>query len=118
VAVLAGVAVLVGAIAAARATRTYDAVVLKVLGATRRQVLVMQLLEYALLALVAAVVALLLGVAGGWYVVTQLFGFEWLPDWGAVAATLLVGVAATVVIGLAGSLPVLRARPAAALREL
>ena len=118
VAVLAGVAVLVGAIVAARATRTYDAVVLKVLGATRRQVLVMQLLEYTLLALVAATVALLLGVAGGWYVVTQLFGFEWLPDWRAVAATLLVGVVGTVVIGVAGSLPVLRARPAAALREL
>jgi putative ABC transport system permease protein len=118
VAILVGIAVLVGAIAAARAARTYDAVVLKVLGATRAQVLAIQAMEYALLAGAAGAVALALGTAGGWYVVTRLFGFVWLPDWGVVLATLLVGMAVTVVVGLAGSIPVLRARPAAALRAL
>jgi putative ABC transport system permease protein len=118
VAVLAGIAVLIGAIAAARAARSYDAVILKVLGATRAQVLAVQALEYTLLALVCAAVALILGSAGAWYVVTQMFDFEWLPDWCAVFLTLAIGVIVTVVVGLAGSLPVLRARPAAALREL
>ncbi|GGB32061.1 glycosyl transferase family 1 [Sphingomonas metalli] len=118
IAVLAGVAVLIGAIAAARAARTYDAVILKVLGATRRQVLAMQTMEYLMLSAVAGLVALVLGAGGGWYVVTRLFGFEWLPDWSTVAATLLVGAAVTVAIGLAGSIAVLRARPAQALREL
>jgi putative ABC transport system permease protein len=118
VAVLAGIAVLIGAIAAARAARTYDAVILKVLGATRAQVMAMQVMEYALLSAVASIVALALGTAGGWYVVTQMFGFEWLPDWQVGFATLLIGALLTILIGLAGSLPVLRARPAAALREL
>jgi putative ABC transport system permease protein len=118
VAVLAGIAVLIGAIAAARAARTYDAVILKVLGATRRQVLAVQALEYLLLASVCALVALALGTAGGWYVVTQMFGFEWLPDWSVVFATLFLGALATVGVGLAGSLAVLRARPAEALRTL
>lgn len=118
VAVLAGIAVLIGAIAAARASRSYDAVMLKVLGATRAQVLAVQALEYALLAFVTALVALAIGSAGGWYVVTQLFGFEWLPDWGAVLLTVLLGSVVTVIVGLAGSLPVLRTRPAAGLRTL
>lgn len=118
IAILAGIAVLIGAIAAARAARTYDAVILKTLGATRAQVLGMQALEYALLALIVGGVALALGLGGAWYVVTQLFKFVWLPDWGTIALTLLAGTGLTIAIGLAGSLPVLRARPAAALREL
>ncbi|MEO5598098.1 MAG: FtsX-like permease family protein, partial [Novosphingobium sp.] len=43
VAVLAGIAVLLGAIAAARASRSYDTVILRVLGASRRQLLLMQI---------------------------------------------------------------------------
>jgi putative ABC transport system permease protein len=118
VAVLAGIAVLVGAIAAARMARTYDSVILKLLGATRVQVLAMQVMEYAMLSTIAGIVALVLGSAGGWYVVVQMFGFEWLPDWRIVLATLLIGALTTIAIGLAGSVSVLRARPVAALREL
>ncbi|HEY6815469.1 MAG TPA: FtsX-like permease family protein, partial [Croceibacterium sp.] len=81
VAVLAGVAVLLGAIAAARAARIYDTVVLRVLGASRGQLLALQLAEFGLLAAVLAVVALLLGGVTAWLVVVQLFEFEWLPDW-------------------------------------
>jgi len=116
--VLAGIAVLLGAIAAARAARTYDAVMLKVLGATRAQVLAMQAIEYALLAAIVGTVALILGAGGGWFVVTHIFEFEWLPDWGVILATLTTGAAVTVGIGVAGALPVLRARPSAALRAL
>jgi len=118
VAVLAGIAVLIGAIAAARAARTYDATILKVLGATRLQVLTLQAIEFAMLSASMGLVALVLGTAGGWYVITQIFDFEWLPDWSVVAATLLLGALVTITVGLLGNLPVLRARPAAALREL
>ncbi|WP_339348463.1 FtsX-like permease family protein [uncultured Sphingomonas sp.] len=118
VAVLSGIAVLLGAIAAARAARSYDAVLLKVLGATRRQVLAAQAIEYALLVGAVGVVATILGVGGGWFVVTQIFAFDWLPDWGVVTATLALGAGVTMAIGVAGSLPVLRARPAAALRRM
>ena len=61
VAILAGIAVLIGAIAASRAARSYDSVILKTLGATRWQVLGAQALEYALLAAVLALVSLGLG---------------------------------------------------------
>lgn len=118
VAVLAGVAVLLGAIAAARASRLYDNVILRVLGASRRQLLLLQLAEYGLLAALLALVALVLGSALAWGVVVQLFEFDWLPDWPRVLAVLGAGLALVIGFALAGSLPLLRAKPAQALREL
>lgn len=118
VAILAGIAVLIGAIMAAREMRTYDAVMLKVLGATRAQILGAQAIEYVLLSVIVAGVALALGLGGAWFVIVQIFQFIWLPDLAAVFLTLGAGVAITLVIGLIGSLPILAARPAQALRAL
>ena len=118
VTVLAGLAVLMGAIAAARAARTYDTVMLRVLGASRRQILLLQLAEYGLLAGVLALVALGLGGGLAWVVITQLFEFDWLPNWGEVLGVLGLGVAIVLAFALAGSLPLLRAKPSQALREL
>ncbi|WP_423142327.1 ABC transporter permease [Parablastomonas sp. CN1-191] len=118
IAVLAGIAVLLGAIAAARASRLYDNVILRVLGAGRWQLLGLQLGEYGLLALVLAVVALGIGSGLGWVVVTQVFDFAWRPDWARVLGVLGAGVALVIGFALAASLPLLRARPAEALREL
>ena len=118
VAVLAGIAVLLGAIAAARAARTYDNVILRVLGASRGQLLALQLAEYGLLSALLAGVALALGSGIAWLVVVQLFGFDWLPDWPQVLAVLGLGLGLVNLFALAASLPLLRARPAQALREL
>ena len=118
VAVMAGLAVLLGAIAAARASRTYDTVILRVLGADRRQILVMQFAEYAFLAGALAIVALGLGSLTAWLVVTQLLEFDWLPDWGTVLAVLGAGLVVVLAFAIGGSLPLLRARPAHALRAL
>jgi putative ABC transport system permease protein len=93
-------------------------VVLRVLGASRRQLLLLQLAEYGLLALLLAGVALVLGSVIGWLVIVQLFDFAWLPKWPQVLAVLGAGLVMTVAFALAGSLPLLRAKPAQALREL
>ncbi|MEO9131617.1 MAG: FtsX-like permease family protein, partial [Sphingomonas sp.] len=118
VAVLAGIAVLVGAIAAAREARTYDSVILRTLGATRMQVLASQAIEYALLSAALAALALALGLGGAWFVITQVFDFAWLPDYAVVAGTLAAGVGIVMGLGLAGAWPILGVRPARALREL
>lgn len=118
VAILAGIAVLVGAIAASRQARSYDSVILKTLGATRRQILAAQAAEYGLLAALLAGVSLALGLGAAWYVIVQVFEFDWAPDWPRVLATLLGGALLTLGIGLAGSLPLMSVRPAQALRRL
>jgi putative ABC transport system permease protein len=118
VAVLAGLAVLLGTIAAARASRTYDNVILRVLGASRSQLLLLQLAEYGLLTGLLAGVSLVLGSAIGWVVIVQMFEFDWLPNWTTVISVLVSGLTIVLAFALAGSLPLLRAKPAEALREL
>jgi putative ABC transport system permease protein len=118
VTVLAGIAVLVGALAASRRARTYDSVMMKLLGATRRRILGGQALEFGALALIVCAVALALGSAAGWYVVVRVFELNWAPDWLVVGATLAVGALVTLALGLLGALPALAARPAQALRSL
>jgi putative ABC transport system permease protein len=116
--ILAGIAVLIGAITASRQARSYDSVVLKMLGATRGQSLATQALEYGLLAAVLAFVSLALGTAAAWFVIVQIFEFAWAPDWTLVIMTLAGGVFLTLGIGLAGSLPLMSVRSATALRQL
>ncbi|QNA82625.1 FtsX-like permease family protein [Sphingomonas sp. So64.6b] len=118
VTVAAGIAVLVGAVAASGRSRRYDAVILKLLGGSRRQVLGAQAFEYAMLSLVLIIVALVMGSAAGWFVVVRLFDLAWAPRYDVVALTLAASVIVTLGTGLAGSVPALRARPAEALREL
>ena len=116
--IFAGIAVLIGAIAASRQSRAYDSVMLKILGATRRQILTVQVMEYALLSAVLAIIALALGMASAWFVIVQIFEFGWAPDWATVLAILLGGAGLTLGIGLVGSLPLMAERPAKALRAI
>jgi putative ABC transport system permease protein len=118
VAILAGIAVLVGALAASRRARVYDSVMLKLLGATRARILAAQALEFAGLAIIVSLIAFGLGAASGWYVVVNVLELEWAPDWSIVALTLAAGALVTLILGLLGALPALAARPARALRTL
>lgn len=118
IAILAGIAVLVGAIAAARQSRIYDSVIMKLLGATRRQILGAQALEYAILAVILGLIALALGLGAGWYVIVQIFDFTFAPDPATLAWTLIGGAGLTFTLGMLGSLPILAARPSEALRSL
>ena len=118
VTVVAGLAVLVGAVAAATRARRYDAVILKLLGGRARQVLAVQAIEYGVLALLLAAVALAVGLGAGWFVVTRVLALPWAPDWRVIALTLAASCGVTLGFGLLGTLPVLRTRAADALRSL
>ena len=103
VTLLAGVLVLGGAMAAGHSHRVYDAVVLKVLGATRRNVLTAYLAEYTLLGVVTAAIAAVAGTVAAWAVLTQVMNADWIFLPGTVALTVLLSVAVTVGLGLAGT---------------
>jgi putative ABC transport system permease protein len=117
IAILIGVAVLAGAVAATRASRARESVLLKLVGATRRQVLAAQLIEFLGMSGAVALAAFLLGSAAAWAAVTQLFELPFRPGWAGLAALPLAGVAVAVATALAAALPALRARPAEALRS-
>jgi putative ABC transport system permease protein len=116
VAALAGLLVLAGAIAAGARARAREAATLKVLGASRGQILTAYVVEYGLVGLIAAAAGVGLGAAAAWPVVTHVFRLGWAVDWSGVAA--LVGGAA-VLTGLGGVLAAFAAlaqRPAPVLR--
>ena len=116
VTVAAGMVVLSGAIASSARARRTDSVILKLLGASRSQILCVQAVEFLLLSLLLATIALIAGVSAGWYVVTQVFKLGWAPSWTIVGATLATAIIMTFIVGIIGTLSLLQARPAAALR--
>jgi putative ABC transport system permease protein len=113
---LAGTFVLIGALVAGHRRRVRDAVVLKVLGATRRDVLTAYLIEYGLLGLATAAIASVLGAIGGWLVVTTIMraDFVLLPT--TIAVTAAACAALTIVLGLVGTWRALGQKAATVLR--
>ena len=116
IALLTGVLVLAGAVAAGHRRRVYDAVVLKVLGATRGYLIRAFLLEYILLGFSTAVIAVGVGSLAGWVVVTEVMRAEWefLP--GTALLTVIGGSALTALLGFAGVWLALGQKPAPILR--
>jgi len=115
--ILAGVLVLAGAMAAGHRHRVYDSVILKVLGAVRRDVLGAYLMEYALLGVLTGLVALLLGGLGGWYVVEEVMGIDFNPQPAAMLLTVVASVVVTLVFGLMSTWRALGVPTATILRE-
>ncbi len=118
VALIASVLVLAGALAAGNRARTHDAVVLKMLGATRRTLIAAFSLEYMLIGLATAIFALLAGGAAAWFVVARIMTLpsSFLPE--VAVSTVVIALVLTVGIGLAGTWRVLGQKAAPVLRNL
>jgi putative ABC transport system permease protein len=111
-----GALILVGAVSMTKFRRVYESAILKTLGASRRLITTMLLLEYGVLGAVAGTVGALGSIALSWAVAR--FALE-LPWESAPALTLagIVGTAAFVAaVGVGASLDVLRHKPLATLR--
>lgn len=117
VVILTGILVLTGAIVASRKQRIYDAVVLKVLGATRRDVLLAFLIEFGLLGIVTAFIAAIVGTAAAWGIVTRLLQADWVFLPGVVVLTAFACLLATVGVGAAGTWSALSRKAAPLLRN-
>ncbi|WP_018261292.1 ABC transporter permease [Methylobacterium sp. WSM2598] len=117
VALVASLFVLAGALAAGHRARLYDAVVLKVLGATRMRLLGAYALEYGVLGLATALFGLAAGTLAAFVIVTQVMRIDFRLDLsGALLACALAVVA--VGLGLAGTFRILGQKPAPYLRNL
>ena len=117
VTLLAGVLVLGGAVVAGHHRRVYDAIVLKVVGARRGQILRGYLIEYGLLGLATAVLAAILGTIIAYLFITRVMEGDWRLQPVTIGATALVGMVLTLLIGLGGTWRALGQRPAQHLRN-
>lgn len=110
--------VLAGALAAGQRARLYDAVVLRMLGATRARLIGAYLIEFLILGAATSAFALLAGAAAARAIVVELMKLDFVFDWAAMTAIVAIGVATTVLLGLAGTWRTLGVKPARVLREL
>ena len=118
-AVINGLLVLAGTMAAGRKQREADAVVNKVLGASRGNVISVFALEYALLGGFAALLSMLVGIAGAYAIVkgAQMdVGFGVSPT--LVAGVLIGSIVLTIITGALTTWSALSTKPAQYLRAL
>ncbi|MGB3245238.1 MAG: FtsX-like permease family protein [Sulfitobacter sp.] len=113
---LTGFLVLIGAAAAGTKARTFEAAMLKTLGASRGMIATSFILRAALLGLFAGGVALVAGIAAGWAVSTQVMETDFAVIWPSALLIVAGGVAATILASLGFALSALNARPAQVLR--
>lgn len=117
-AVINGLLVLSGTLAAGRKQREADAVVNKVLGATRIDVLRMFVLEYGLLGAFAAVIASIVGISAAWAITVNSLQIEFAPDPLLIIIVVTGAIVLTVAAGAATTWRALSTRPAQFLRTV
>ncbi|UWR25941.1 FtsX-like permease family protein [Sulfitobacter sp. S223] len=113
---LTGFLVLIGAAAAGADARTYEAAMLKTMGASRRMIAASFILRAGILGFAAGAVALLAGALGGWAVSNFVMETDYIIIWPSALMIIAGGIAATVLAGLGFARRALQARPARALR--
>ena len=114
---LTGILVLAGAMASGLATRTYETVVLKTYGATRRQLLASFMIEYGLLGFVSALFGILSGTLGAWYLAKFILEMPWSFSWGIAIVTAVVAMVLSIAAGLLVTARALSAKASGYLRN-
>ena len=111
-----GALVLAGAVASGQRRRIQQAVILKSLGATRRQIRAAWLLEFGALGLVAGVLAAVVGSAASYATMHYVMKADWSPLPFRLAITIVGCIAAMMLFGYAGTEVALHAKVAPTLR--
>ena len=114
--IVTGLAVLASAVLGSRSQRVKETILLKTLGAPRRQIIKTIVAEYLFLGGIAGVAGAVLGVVASLGLGYYFFSTPVAISLGPVAGMLLVVTAATVVAGVIGCWGVFRRSPLEALR--
>ncbi len=115
--VLTGVIVLAGAVLTARFQRVRESVLLRTLGATRRQVRRIMLAEYSVLGVLAAVTGTVLAVGANWLLMRFVFHAGFVAPPLLLLSGIAMVTALTLVTGLLSSRGICDHPPLAVLRE-
>ncbi len=114
--ILAGIAILAGAVSAGALRRAREVALLKTLGMTRAGVASMFAVEYALVGLVAGGIGASGGLLLAWAVVTRGLQLAWAPDLAAALLAMAASVMLTAATGVLAAGPALQRKPAEVLR--
>ena len=115
--IIAGILVLAGIVISENRRRAFETVLLKTVGASRRYVLGAYSLEYLLQGTITAAVAVVVGSAASWAVVSELMGWDWYFLAQPAVNTAILGIVISLVLGLTGVWRALNHRPLYYLRN-
>ena len=115
--ILTGLIVLIASVLISKYQRIQESVLLRTLGASRRQILVITALEYLFLGTLAAATGILLAVAGSWALAYFSFETPFHPHLLPVLLVFLTVVFITIFIGLLNSWSILSRSPLEVLRQ-
>lgn len=116
--IVAGILVLSGAIAAGHKGRIYDSAVLKVVGATRKDILKAYIFEFIILGVATGVVAILLGSIAAYGIVVGIMELEWTFSLSIPVITVSAAIIMTMTIGMFSIYKAMSVRPAQVLRGI
>ena len=115
--ILTGFVVLIASVMISKYQRIKESVLLRTMGATRKQILVITALEYFFLGAIASFTGVLLALGGSWALAAFSFEIPFTPNI-PVLLLLMVGITAlTVLIGLVNSRGVTQRPPLEILRK-
>ncbi|SDK76353.1 putative ABC transport system permease protein [Catalinimonas alkaloidigena] len=114
--ILTGLIVLTGSVLVSRFQRLGESVLLRTLGANRRQILRITVVEYLMLGLLASLSGVGLSLLASWGLAYFVFEVPFVPDFWPVLATSAVITLLTIAIGLSGNRGILRRPPLEVLR--
>ncbi|MGQ0800475.1 MAG: ABC transporter permease [Pseudomarimonas sp.] len=115
---VAGLLVLVAAVSATQDERLLEGGVMRVLGASSRQLRMAQLTEFASIGLIAGATAAIAAAIISGVIARQVFELPWQPDWRLALFGAGAGMLAVAATGLWATWRVARVAPSVTLREL
>ena len=114
---LTGLIVLIGSVSLSRYQRLRESVLLRTIGASRRQILQINAVEYLILGLLAALTGLLLAMLASWALAIGQFEVDFQPNWWPVLGLSAVITLLTLLIGLSNNRAVVNYPPLEVLRR-
>lgn len=98
--IITGLIVLAGSAATSRFQRIREAVLLRTLGASKKQVVKIQVIEYALLGIMASITGLILSVGASYLIGYFYFEINFVPDFVIIGVEIIILTALVLIIGL------------------
>lgn len=114
--IITGLVVLIASVLISKYQRIQENVLLRTLGAKRKQIFIITALEYCILGAMAAATGIVLAMCGSWALATYTFEIPFLVPWTPLIVVFVVICVLTVVIGLVNSRSALNRPPLEILR--
>jgi putative ABC transport system permease protein len=115
--IITGIVVLIASVLISKYQRLQESVLLRTLGASRKQIFAIATLEYFFLGALAALTGILLALAAGWALANYTFETSFNPRLTPIVVLFFLVCMLTVLIGLANSRSIVSRSPLEVLRQ-